>query len=349
MEPDTEVRKALAPAAAVEVCSVPAAVLGEGVPAAPTPEAVDAEAALAAGGEQMTKSQQLRGILEPGLNAKNAVVEVGIDRATTRVPGEAAEAGDSSGNALGAAGAAGVAVGLENSAPKVHVPATAAAASIGNIPLGVGLSGGEQAGRASANMQTDAAADCSAGSGAAMALLVGARLQGMAGCAEGAAAGGTHTETVLSNPSSSAAVGVDGAALVEQLRPDHGWSQPAAAAHPLPSSAPAIADAATAAGASCVGVAAGFGEADLNQVAAAGAEQFRLKDTSSVQEAALEVLRLCTTLEVSVCSSRTPSYCIRHSGATTGSLLGLHCRGAQGGSRTYAVLKNVGRLYMPLK
>ena len=38
---------------------------------------------------------------------------------------------------------------------------------------------------------------------------------------------------------------------------------------------------------------------------AAGAEQYQLKDTSSVQEAALEVLRLCTTLQVRVFLSPT--------------------------------------------
>ena len=102
------------------------------------------------------------------------------------------------------------------------------------------------------------------------------------------------------NTSSSPAVGIDGAAPIEQLRPDYGRSQPAAAMHPLASAAPGVAVAATTAGASCVGVAAGVLEADLNQVTAAGAEQYRLKDTSSVQKAALEVLRLCTTLQVSI-------------------------------------------------
>ena len=179
---DTEAgnASAVATAAAVEVCSVPAAVLGEGGPAAPTPEAVEAQAALAAAGEQMARNQQLRGILEPGLNAKEAVVEGRIDGATPKVPGEAAAAGASSGNAIRAA-AAGCAIGLENSAPKVHVPATAAAATYGDGPMGVGLIEGEQA---SAKLQTDAAADCSAGSGEATAVLAGGGVQGMAGCAE---------------------------------------------------------------------------------------------------------------------------------------------------------------------
>ena len=141
-----------------------------------------------------------------------------------------------------------------------------------------------------------------------MAVLVGASLQGMAGCAGGAAVGSlTATGAVAPNPSSSA-----GAAGIEQLRPDHGRSQPApAAVHPLPSAAPAIAAAATAAGASCVGLAAGIGGADPNQMAAAGAEQDRLKNTSSVQDydlkdtdnvvqAALEVMQLCEKLKVSL-------------------------------------------------
>ena len=175
-EPHTEVCNPLAAvtAAALEVCSGQAAVLVEGVPAAPMLEAVEAQAALAAAGEQMARDQQLRGTLEPGLNAKEAVVECRIDGATPRVPGEAAAAGASSGNAFcAAAAAAGCAIGLENSAPKVHVPATAAAATYGDDPLGVGLIEGEQA---SAKLQADAAADCSAGSGEATAVLAGGGL-----------------------------------------------------------------------------------------------------------------------------------------------------------------------------
>ena len=111
--------------------------------------------------------------------------------------------------------------------------------------------------------------------------------------------------------------------------------------HPLPSAAPGVAAAATAAGASCVGVAAGVLEADLNQVRAAGAEQYQLKDTSSVQEAALEVLRLCTTLQVSIWLSPAELHFIALSLQCKYRKLALHFKRAHGGSRSVAVRKNI--------
>ena len=311
-EPDTEVGNALAAAtsaaaAAVEVCRVRAAILGEGLPAAPTLEAVEAQAAPAAAGVQMASNQQLLGALLPGLNPREAMGEGVLDIAASGAPVEvtaAAGAGASSGDVTLTASANPLA-GLDNSAQEILD--TAAARSSGSIPLGAGISGGEQGGHATPNVQTDAAADCSADRGAATPLLVGPSLQGMAGCAGGAAVGSlTATGAVAPNPFSSA-----GAAGIEQLRPDHSRSQPAAAAHPLASAAPAIAAAATAAGASSVEVAAGTGEGNPNQVAAAGAEQHQLKYTSSVQDyglkdtgnvaqAALEVMQLCEKLKVSM-------------------------------------------------
>ena len=215
-EPDTEFGNAstattLAAAAAVTVCSMQAAILGEGVPAA--------------AGIQMASNQQLLGALLPGLNLRlQAVGEGVLDIATPGAPVEVAAAaaaatGASSGDVTGdAAAAANPATGPGKSVREI--PDTAAARSSGSIPLGVGLSGGEQVGHA-------------------------------------------------------------------------------------------IAAAARVAGASSIGVAAGTCEGNPNQVAAAGAEQDQLKDTSSVQDydlkdtgnvvqAALEVMQVCEKLKVSL-------------------------------------------------
>ena len=311
-ERDCEGKKAptSATVAAVEVCRVQAAVLGQGVPAAPMQAAVEAQAALALAGEHMATKQQPPGVLELELIPVEAVgLEGGVDMTAPGAPGRlAAGGGAGSGDVAGVA-APEPAIGLVAATQEAHV--TAAFGSKWDRPLEVGLFQGEQGGHAIPNMQRDAAAGCSAGRGAAAGLLVRARLQGMPERAEGAAVGSIYARNLAPKQLSSAADGINGAAHTEQLRPDHGRSPPAAAAHPLLPAAPAIAATATAAGASCVGVAAGTCGANPNQVAAAGAEQHRLKDASSVHDyalkdtgnvvqAALEVMQLCKKLKVSL-------------------------------------------------
>ena len=64
----------------------------------------------------------------------------------------------------------------------------------------------------------------------------------MAGCAEGAAVGSSHMIAVAPDPCSpSAAFGINGAAHIKQLRPEHGRYQPAVAPHSLPTVAEAVA------------------------------------------------------------------------------------------------------------
>ena len=159
---DTEVGSASAAAEANEICSVQAAVLGGGVPAAPMQEAVDAQAALAAARERMATNQRLRGCLEP-LNGEGVVRKGATDIAGPRAPGKvaiAAGAGDSSGDVAGTAAAAVCLV-----VPGREFPLTAAVDSNGHSPLVVGLSGGGPGGPASANLRTNAASGCSAGGG----------------------------------------------------------------------------------------------------------------------------------------------------------------------------------------
>ena len=151
-EPDTEVGNALAAAtsaaaAAVEVCRVQAAILGEGLPAAPTLEAVEAQAAPAAAGMQMASNQQLLGALLPGLNPREAmgkgILDIAASEATVEV---AAAAAGASSNDVAGTSVANLPAGLENSCQEILD--TAAARSSGSILLGVGLSGGEQGGHA---------------------------------------------------------------------------------------------------------------------------------------------------------------------------------------------------------
>ena len=264
-----------------------AAVLGGGVPAAPMQEA---KAALGAAGAQMATNQRLTGVLELGVNAKGVVRGGGMHMAAPRAPGEvaiSAAAGDSSDDVVDTAAAVGLVV------PGQTFPVTAAAGSNGHNSLGSGVSGGGQGGRASANLHTDEAAGCSAGRGPATALLVGesfTSLQGMAGCAEGV--GSSHMIAVAPDPCSPAAVGTNGVARFQLLRPEHGRDEHAAAPHPLPTATTTAAAAADLPPPVAVTLAGDVGVSrDDNSTP---------KQTTSVQDAALEVLDLCTTLKVSV-------------------------------------------------
>ena len=282
-EPDTEVGNASA-AAAVKVCNVQAAILGEGVPAAPAPAGV-----------QMASNQQLLAALLPGLNPRKAMGEDVLDTAALGAPVEvaAAAAGASSGDVAGtAAAAADPALGLAK--PARGILATAAAGTNCDRPLEVGLSEGEQGGRIVDNMQMNAAAKCSAGRRTAMALLVGASSQGLTGQAEKAAVGSSCLKAVASNPSDPDAVGISGAAHIEQLRQDQGRSQAAADVHPLAIAAPSAIAPAVATQLPPPATLALAGDVGMS-----GGDNHVPKQTTSVQEAALEVLDLCTSLNVS--------------------------------------------------